>query len=94
LEASSSFSETNSRANPLSIEHLRAKLRIFGWSATGTKSYLTRDSTSFNIQVLVSDVILKTNFLRSWFWPWTVLRIWKIAVLRPKRWRPQFLDQN
>jgi len=39
-----------------------------------------------------SDVVLKTGlglktiFLRSWpkrSWSWTVLRIWKIAVLRP-----------
>jgi len=35
---------------------------------------------------------LKTSFLRSWSWtkrswswPWTVLKIWKIAVLRAKR---------
>jgi len=40
---------------------------------------------------LLSDVVLKTglslktNFLRSWSWPWTVLRIWKIAVLSLKR---------
>jgi len=46
-------------------------------------------------KVETSDIVLKTGlktiFLRywswpkqSWFWPWTVLKIWKIAVLRPK----------
>jgi len=46
----------------------------------------------------VTDVVLKTGlktiFLKSWPWPWPKrswswtwmgLRIWKIAVLRPKR---------
>jgi len=35
--------------------------------------------------VLKTGLGLKTSSLRSWSWPWTVLRIWKIVVLRPKR---------
>jgi len=30
------------------------------------------------------SVLDKAVVVLCWSWPWTVLRIWKIAVLRPK----------
>jgi len=68
-----------------------------GWNMP-KMHYFGNNSQRLPGRLPFSDVVLKTGlktiFLRSWSWPkrswsWTILRIWKIAVLRP-----QFLCQK